>query len=472
MSRIRKLIIIFFIVCFFLIVSQGQIAGPGGAPTSESKGPSVSPAAGGGGGARTVDFDRLFKTLQDAKKNKAVKFEELQKLLYIKPFTTEEYDTELGMALGIEANNNTTLSRNDKVKIFAYVENPNPIEIRRALYLYLEALGPSEKSFRQLNLVPQIIQVNEYSESFDNKNSTVRVFPDINSFDYLKIPGPVVLRLKASDGVYELYSGNKTLNITNIAPNLSGIKIDSPDQPRYNDPIEYVSNVTDLDGDMVNVTLHILDDQKRERANTTQVVKPGDKVGFMANQYGFFKKDDAGKNFTYYYTYGDGIAVNQTDIMIGPNLRKSIALWVEEKPLVVPEDESQYWWQNYNFSLNMKNQDPGTARVSVSLFTDTEAHPWKIVDTKDVEVSQELKPVYFNVKPFDVLDASKNFSFRFKYSEMDQREKDSAEMRWAKPINQKLLKYDIASFPLVLNIFGIMLVAILCGIFIERRFYR
>ncbi len=87
-------------------------------------------------------------------------------------------------------------------------------------------------------------------------------------------------------------------------------------------------------------------------------------------------------------------------------------------------------------------------------------------------MSQELKPVYFNVKPFDVLDAGKNFSFRFKYSEMDQREKDSAEMRWVKPINQKLLKYDIASFPLVLNMFGIMLVAILCGIFIERRFYR
>jgi hypothetical protein len=474
MSPIKRLFFIILIACLVCMATAIGAMGPGGVsetPTKEAA-QAPTPAKGGGGGSKSVDFEKLIKTLQDAKKSKPAKFEELQKLLYIKPFTTEEYDANLPMALSVEGNI-SNLSRNDNIKIFAYVENPNPIEIRRALYLYLEALEPGEKSFREVNLVPQIIQVNEYEPTEDNRNYTTRVFPDLTSFNYLKKPGLVLLRLKASDGVYELYSDNKTITITNNLPMLSGFKIVAPDQPRYNDPIEYISNATDVDGDMVNVTLHILDDRgKEERTNVTQVVKPGDKVVFIANQYGFFNKDDAGKNFTYYYSYGDGIAVNRTNTMFGPNLRKNIALWVEERPLVVPEEESQYWWQDYNFSVNMKNQDPGVARVSVSLFTDTEAHPWKIVDTKDVEVGQELRPVYFNIKPFDVLDAGKNFSFKFKYSELDQREKDSVNMRWIKPINEKLLKYDIASFPIVINLFGIMFAAVLCGILIERRFYR
>jgi hypothetical protein len=468
-SVLALILIGIYLFSIATVAQQGEV-GPGGAP-SESKEPSAPTTSGGGGGRRTVDFDNLIKTLQDAKKNKPAKFEELQKLLYVKPFVTEEYDSDLPMALAVEGNI-SNLSKNDNIKVFGYVENPNPIEIRRALYLYLQALEPGEKSFRQVNLVPQIIQVNEYEQSNDKRNYSTRVFPDLTSFNYLKRPGVVLLRMKASDGVYDLYSGNTTINVTNNPPLLSGININAPKEPRYNDPIEYLSNGTDKDGDMINVTLHILDDRNNERKNVTQIAKPGEEVVFIANQYGFFNKDDAGKNFTYYYTYGDGMAINQTDTMSGPNLRKSITLWVEEKPLVVPEEESQYWWQNYNFSVNMKNQDPGVARVSVSLFTDTEAHPWKIVATKDVEVGQELKPVYFNVKPFDVLDANKNFSFRFKYSELDQREKDLVEMRWLKPINEKLLKYDIASFPMVINLFGIMFAAILCGILVERRFYR
>ncbi|MDD1751851.1 MAG: hypothetical protein LUQ38_02025 [Methanotrichaceae archaeon] len=467
MLKIKNVIaiIIIAVYIFSIAVVQGQEQGPGGAPTSE-KGAQGAKAAAGGGGRRTVDFDNLIKTLQDAKNKKPAKFEELQKLLYIKPFTTEEYDANLTMGLGIIGN--TTLNRNDNIKIYAYLENPNPIEIRRAEYLFLEALEPGEKSFRQVNSVPQIIQVNEYEDSGNNVNSTTRIFPELTSFSYLKRPGQVLLRFKASDGVYELYSENKTLNITNNPPNLSGFMIDAPSRPRYNDPISYVANVTDVDGDMVNITLHVLNGEEK---NATLLVKAGDKAVFKANEYGFFTKDDAGKNFTYYYTYDDGVDANKTERLAGPNLRKSVTLSVA-KPLVVPEDENQYWWQNYNFSVNMKNMEEGIARVSVSLFTDTEAHPWKIVDTKDVDVGQEMNPVYFNVKPFDVLDVGKNFSFKIKYSEFDQDQKDFVQMISPKAINQKLLKYDIASLPIALNLFAILSIAILLGIFFERRFYR
>jgi len=474
MSKIKNVtaIIIIAVYIFSIAVVQGQEAGPGGAqiPESKEKSTAGAKAAVGGGGRRTVDFDNLIKTLQDAKNKKPAKFEELQKLLYIKPFTTEEYDANLTMGLGVIGN--TTLNRNDNIKIYAYLENPNPIEIRRAEYLFLEALEPGEKSFRQVNSVPQIIQVNEYVDSGNNINSTTRIFPELTSFSYLKVPGQILLRLKASDGVYELYSNNKTLNITNNPPNLSGFVIEAPSKPRYNDPIAYGANVTDSDGDMVNITLHVLDDRDNEKKNVTQLVKAGARAVFSANEYGFFNKGDAGKNFTYYYTYGDGVDLNETKRLTGPDLRKSVTLYVEPKPLVVPEDENQYWWQNYNFSVNMKNQDPGIARVSVSLFTDTEAHPWKIVDTKDVDVGQEMNQVYFNVKPFDVLDIGKNFSFKLKYSEFDQDQKDFVEMTWPKAINQKLVKYDLASFPIVLNLCAIISAAILLGIFFERRFYR
>jgi hypothetical protein len=196
-------------------------------------------------------------------------------------------------------------------------------------------------------------------------------------------------------------------------------------------------------------------------------------VNFAANKYGFFDKSDSGKNFSYYYTFSDGISINNTTIMSGPNLRKSATIWVG-KLNVDPEDGNQYWWQSYNFSLEMKNQDPGEAGVTVWLFTNTKSHPWKIAtESKVVTLSQEPKMVYFNVKqPFDVMDANQTFGFRFKYSETDQRQQDHIDMIWGKPINAKLVRYDFVSGLGLGNIFALLLLALLISILVERRFYR
>ena len=76
---------------------------------------------------------------------------------------------------------------------------------------------------------------------------------------------------------------------------------------RYNDPIEYKADIADEDGDLLNVTLHILDEKgSGAKGNETLNMKPGP-VSFKANEYGFFKEADAGKNFTYYYSFDDGI---------------------------------------------------------------------------------------------------------------------------------------------------------------------
>ena len=84
---------------------------------------------------------------------------------------------------------------------------------------------------------------------------------------------------------------------------------------RYNDPIEYKANIADADGDLLNVTLHILDENGVELKNETLNMKPGP-VSFKANEYGFFKEADAGKNFTYYYSYDDGIDFISKDLQI------------------------------------------------------------------------------------------------------------------------------------------------------------
>ncbi len=431
--------------------------------------PTPSQGGGGGGGSRQTDLDRILKALQEGKEQKPQKFEQLKKLLYIEPFTTKEYSNKLG--LGLDFKGNTTLNRTQGFVIRAYVVNSNPIEIRRAIYLRLEALLPGENAFMQVNSIPQIIQVNEYQESKDGSNFTFRAFPELTSFKDLKKVGTVVLRLKATDGQYTWTSKNLTLNVTNSPPVLSNQSIEAPNPTRYNDPITYVANVTDENGDAVNVTLHILDDTGSERTNATQMVASGQRVNFIASQYGFFNKDDAGKNFTYYYSFGDGINVSVTDIQNGPQLKKNTAIWVG-RPKVTPEDQNQYWWQEYNFSLEMKNQQPEDAQVQVSLYLDTKAHPWRAIASQNVMLSENPRTVFFLVKPFDVLDANQSFRYKFEYSEYDQNQKDHIEQDAQAPLSAKLVRYDTISALGLGNVAAIMLLAFLLGLLLERRFYR
>lgn len=428
--------------------------------------PTPSASGGGGGGHRQIDFDKIFKALQEGKQKKPGKFDELKKLLYIEPFSTVPYSTNMSMGLSISGNK--TLTRNDKFTIVATVVNPNPIEIRRALYLRLEALEPGDESFKLVNPVAQIIQINEYDEE-NGENITSRAFPDLTSFSHLNDVGQAVLRLQVSDGQYDWHSKNLTLNVTNQPPRLENVSLMPKSSPRYNDAILYQANVTDPDGDEVNITLHVVDDHEVERGNITQMIAGDGQASFFGNE--LFSKSDAGKNFTYYYTFGDGIVSNKTSMQTGPSLRKSVSIYVE-KPWVIPADENQYWWQNYNFTLSMKNQDQGDAKVQITLFTDTGTHPWKVAASKEITLTEEPQVVYFNIQPFDVMDANQTFRFKFDYSEYDQYEQDSITKDWDKALNAKLVRYDIVSLLGIGNILAILLIAFILSILLERGFYR
>ncbi|OPY47390.1 MAG: hypothetical protein A4E47_00299 [Methanosaeta sp. PtaU1.Bin028] len=431
--------------------------------------PPTPVSSGGGGGHRTIDFDRIFKALEDGKTQKPQKFEQLKKLLYIEPFTTEEY---LSPRMALYTTGNETISRSEKANIYARVENPNPIQIRRAYYLYLDVLEPGATDFRQVNSIPQIIQINDYTyDKSTEQNFTVRTFPDLTDFKHLKEVGPVVLRMRLTDGLRPWTSKNLTLTVTNNPPNISNLTIQAPTPPRYNDPIVYRSEPADVDGDLINLTIHVLSGEGGEVGNASQDVRSGQVVDFRANEYGFFSKADAGKNFSYYYSFGDGINVSETELQQGPNLRRSALLYVDN-PRVMPEDENQYWWQNYNFSIDMKNQESGEAKVAVTLLTNTPSHPWKRVASKEVVLGQDRAVVSFNVRPFDVLDANQTFSYRFMYTEPDQHQKDYTEAERKQPIGAKLVKYHLVSLPMFLNLGLLLLLTLLAGMVVERRFYR
>lgn len=279
----KKLICILVIFALFLSV-QNVVA-----PATKSSG---SSSGGGGGGSAKVDIDKLLKAVEDGKKSKPETFEELKTLLWKDPITSENYT--LPTVLIYYKGNNTTVSRTEPVEIFTVITNNNPPEMRRMLDLYLEAKEPGSDEYRRVNSWPNKIQANEYS----NKNTTQRIWNELPSFSYLEKIGEVKLRVNVSDGVNKWstagykeikppFYSELVFNVTNSLPKMTDFNVTPVGLVRYNDPIVYSANAADSDGDLLNVTLHILDGSGNEIENETVNTKPGP-LTFKANEYGFF----------------------------------------------------------------------------------------------------------------------------------------------------------------------------------------
>jgi hypothetical protein len=455
-------------------VSQaGEVLGGGDSSGGGDSGPSVS-TGGGGGGSKQIDIDRLITTVKDGKKSKPAKFEELRTLLWKDPITSEEY--EWPTVLMYYKGNNTTVSRNQPLEIITVATNNNPLEMRRMLDLYLEVKEPGSSKYERINSWPEKIQTNEYSEK---TNTTLRIWGMLPSFSYLKNVGVVKVRANVSDGVNKWstasYSGMKppyfselVFNVTNSLPAMSDFNVTPSGLVRYNDPIEYKANIADADGDLLNVTLHILDKDGNEEAkdNKTLEMKPG-AVSFKANEYGFFNEDDAGKNFTYYYSFDDGINSAKTAIMNGPHIRKGPKLSVDKLGFS-SASENYYWWEKYGFNLRAKNLNPEEYEVSFTLSTRTGNNEWIMVDTKTVRIGPDPVEVNFNnTKPFQVTDAGQTFYYRVRYSEYDQSGKDAMEQTGV-VINGKIVPYSIYNPVMVMNLVPMLILILLGSFFMER----
>jgi len=360
------------------------------------------------------------------------------------------------------------------------VKNDNPIEVPSDVYLWLEAKGPGEDNFTRVGS-QRVILANEYSEK---NNATTRDWSDITPFIDSKVVGNATFRIWFNDMHSTYYTDSMygkpyhqddyysalDLDLVNSPPEADegSVRVDPP-KARYNDPIRYESRFIDADGDMVNVTLHILDDQNRELRNLTQYAKSGTNVTFAAGEYGLFGEGDAGKNFSYFYTYGDGLDDNTTEIFSGPILLPSPKIFVSDEE-VEPEDENRYWWQNYRFSLKVKNPEINNLRID--LYTSTPSHPNRYQETVVINVSEEAQNVLFDLQPFDVSDANQSFTYRFKYSATDQNSREETESLSGDEINPRIVRYPIYSMVTVGNIFVVLLAALVGGIVIERRLYR
>ncbi|MDD2835787.1 MAG: hypothetical protein PHY05_06520, partial [Methanothrix sp.] len=356
--------------------------------------------------------------------------------------------------------------------------NNNPLEMRRMLDLYLEVKEPGSDKWKRINSWPEKIQTNEYD---DKTNTTYRIWGMLPSFAYLKNVGEAKVQVNVSDGVNKWstssYSGLKppyyselVFNVTNSLPVMSNFNVTPSGLVRYNDPIEYRADIEDADGDLLNVTLHILDENGIELKNETLNMLPGP-VSFKANEYGFFKEADAGKNFTYYYSYDDGIdfvSKDPADPLKGPNIKKGPKLSVDKLGFSATS-ENYYWWEKYGFNVRAKNLNPEEYDVTFTLSTRTGDNEWKTVETKKVRIGPDPVEVNFNdTKPFQVTDAGQTFYYRVKYSEYDQSGKDSMDETGV-VINGKIVPYSIYSPVMILNLVPMLILIIMGSFFIERK---
>jgi len=456
-----------------LPVHGGEVLGPGGGGDGGDGGDSSSSSS-----RSKLTLDNFVRYLESWQKDKPTEYQYMVKLL--STGNPESYQTP---NVWLQYGGNQTVSRNEPLNLGFYVQNPNPLDLRRTVFVDLEAKLPGETKYQKLNQYTQAVQPFDYAEK-GKVNWTAKIWPEFASFSDLEKVGDVRLRVLVSDGSNKWYSsasgnshpyyGELLLNVTNSPPEMVNASLICSESPRYNDPIEYVATVWDPDGDLMNVTLHILDDKGWEMRNETQDVKSG-QVRFKAAQYGFFGEPDAGKNYSYYYTIGDGIdtvcyppSEDGNATLEGPRIRSTPKLWVET-PHVEPEDDNYYYWGEYNFSLEMRNQEPYNMEIPVTLKIRTEDKNWKPVAKRTVLVTPDSKREYFPTSDaFDVLDRGSPFSFRFEYPEYDQNNSMSIDMQWETPLNQRLMKNGLASVPIVINLLLLMVLPLLGGIFIER----
>ncbi|MDF0591048.1 hypothetical protein [Candidatus Methanocrinis natronophilus] len=460
--------------------SQGVSPSPPKATPSPSGGSSGGDPSSTSSSRRVVqlDLDSMIGNMERWKQNDPAKFERLKNLLHIPFVPPKEYKTPT--VLIWYPSGKGEITRNEKLDIYAYVKNDNPMEVRSDVYLALEVKGPDDEEYIRIG-GQRIILANQYDEK---TNATLRDWSGITPFSDSQEVGAATFRIwfndmhktYFTDTMYakpyqqDEYYSLLELDLVNSPPEVDeeSIRV-TPLRARYNDPIRYEARFFDTDGDMINVLLHILDDQDRQIRNLTQIVTPGTNVTFIASQYGLFGEEDAGKNFSYFYSFDDGLDGNSTGIHSGPSLIPSPKIFVSD-PQAVPADENRFWWQNYRFSLQVKNPEVNNLRID--LYTSTPSHPNRYQETRVIGASEEAQEVVFEIAPFFVSDADQSFEYYFRYSATDQNSREGTEILSGGRINPKIVKYPIYSAVMIANILAVLLAALVGGIVIERRFYR
>lgn len=478
--NISSIFLVIFILLLPMTAQGGLDLGPGGESDGGGK-----ENGGGGGGSKKLTADAFVKYLKDWESKQPDKYNQIRDLLYKEPYTTESYVAP-SVWVYYDPNKNRTVSRSDEIEIGAYVQNGNPIEIRRALYLYLEAKGPADVEFRPVKAERQIIQVNEYTD----KNNTIRMFPDISNFGYLKEEGKVQFRIGISDGTkrdggwYTTdmknypnngYYGVLDLYVYNNPPeiNISTMSVE-PKVVKWDDYMEYRVKVKDRDLDTLNVTLQVYKNETLQDFTKLVPAEAEEKeVTFTTRDYSIFEEADAGKNFTYRYSCNDSINTTWSEVGYGPTLKRTAEIEIVGKPKMNTKDPKNFWWQEYTYSLDVKSKNPEGGSLTVRLYTYTPENygrMWPESLTKHVSNDNVTTFTFEDVTPFDVLDRGQRFSYNFTYDMADERGNYGNELSEGAELNPKLVEHDIYSRVIIANMLLMLGFALATGIVLERKF--
>ncbi len=461
-----------------------MIAGPVYGQNRGYSGPIENGGSSGGGGSKKLTSSAFLNYLEDWKEHQNPNYKKIQKLLNKEDYTTTAYKTP-SVWVYYDPNGSKTVSRSDEIEIGAYIENTNPIEIRRALYLYLEEKGPGDKDFKPAKAERQIIQVNEYDEKINN---TIRIFPDISSFGYIKGEGEVLFRIVISDGTKRIskwnssnisdhpelgYYGVLKLKVHNNPPKINNSSMSiEPKLVKWDDYVEYRAQLKDEDRDTVNVTLHVYKNNTELNFTKLAPTEPDESdIVFSTEDYNIFVEADSGKNFTYRYSCDDDIDTTWSEIGYGPNLKRTAEITIVGKPKVSTTDPKNYWWQEYSFSIDAKSKNPEGGSLTVSLYTYTPENygkMWPESQTKQVYNDNVTTFTFEDVKPFEALDSNQTFYYNFTYDMADESGDYGTPLFEGWKINPRLIKYGIIDPIMILNWLPMLIVPLLGGILIER----
>jgi hypothetical protein len=112
------------------------------------------------------------------------------------------------------------------------------------------------------------------------------------------------------------------------------------------------------------------------------------------------------------------------------------------------------------------------------LITSTPTHPGRTVNSPGnpmklaVNTEDETTFIFNDVKPFDVLDCGKNYSYCFAYDTEDMNGNRQYELVDGGQISPKAISYPFESLPGVGNLLLLLLSCLAMGVLIERSLFR
>jgi len=391
----------------------------------------------------------------------------------------EEY-TNPTISLSVD---NTEIYRGQMMEITTNVVNRN--DIRSTLMLTLEIRIPGNEAYDLINAPPKWVSPNSY----DNQDRSEVKWTNLKPFSDVMSMGELSMRVRVDDPYVTdpYYSNVVGLNLIDNDPRIISKELEcvgsEDDSATHRQNTKFKLEVADDDGDDLEVTLCITENGTDLERNFTEYVPVRNgatsEVIFSNRDYGIFKEEDAGKNFTHIYMVSDGLKTVDTGELNGPTIKKPPQIWTGNyRRGLEDEDVNYFWWGKYNFSMKVENPDVTDLKVRLQVSkpgikprNDTD---WRTLGEKSVEPEEDkMQNVYFVIdEPFNPEYCGTNFYYRFTYTAPDQHGNEFSNTTKGYLIDDRVIRSDVESWTAIFNILLIVLMSLLGGFVIERGSYR